>query len=109
MVYSTQDIARIHNNAKIMNSILKKMKTPAIATKYTSVLNAVGGMYTTTMPKTVVQEGVQSLLTSRWNIKNVYLTGKTTWGTCELSGAYKLVMHPSQPSVNSAKKAIREV
>lgn len=109
MAYETQDIARIHNTAKIMNAILNKMKTPTIATKYTSVLNAVGGMYKTTMPKTVVQDGVKSLLTSGWNVKNVYLTGKTNWGTCELSGAYKYVMHPSQPSVNSAKQAIREV
>lgn len=107
--YATQDIARIKNDAKIMNAILSKMKSPSIATKYTSVLNAVGGMYTTTMPKTVVQDGVKSILTSNWSIKNVYLTGKTTWGTCELSGAYKYVMHPSQPSVNSAKAAIREV
>lgn len=107
--YDTQDIARTKNDAKIMNAILNKMKSPSIATKYTSVLNAVGGMYTTTMPKTVVQDGVKSILTSNWSIKNVYLTGKTTWGTCELSGAYKYVMHPSQPSVNSAKQAIREV
>lgn len=109
MAYETQDIARIKNDAKIMNAILDKMKSPTIATKYTSVLNAVGGMYTTTMPKTVVQDGVKSILTSSWSIKNVYLTGKTTWGTIELSGGYKYVMHPSQTSVNSAKQAIREV
>lgn len=109
MAYETQDVARIKNDAKIMNAILDKMKSPSIATKYTSVLNAVGGMYTTTMPKTVVQDGVKSILTSSWSIKNVYLSGKTTWGTVELSGGYKYVMHPSQSSVNSAKQAIREI
>ncbi len=107
--YATQDIARTKNDAKIMNAILSKMKSPTIAVRYNAILSAVGGMYTTTMPKEVVQDGVKSLLGSKWTIKNQYMTGVTDWGTCQLSGTYKYVMTPSVSSVNAARKAISEI
>jgi LCP family protein required for cell wall assembly len=106
MNYVTQDIARIQNDAKIMNAILTQMKKPINATRYNSILEAVGDMYKTTIPKTVIQEGVKSLINSSWKITNQYVVGKTYMDTCELSGQYKNVMVPNNKSVSTAKSAI---
>lgn len=106
MNYVTQDIARIQNDAKIMNAILTQMKKPINATRYNSILEAVGDMYKTTIPKTVIQEGVKSLINSSWKITNQYVVGKTYMNTCELSGQYKNVMVPNNKSVSTAKSAI---
>ncbi len=109
MAFSTQDIARQENNAAIMQDILEKMKSPTIIVKYTSILDAVGEMYTTNIPKNLIQKGVKTILEDNWQISNQVLVGVTSYGTCELSGTYKYVMHPNQASINSAKAAINKI
>lgn len=107
--FKTQDIQRMKNDTAIMKSILSKMKSPNMVMNYPNVLSAVGNMYTTSMPKEIIQNGVKSVLTSNWTVKNQVLTGKTTWGTCGLSGTYKYVMHPTPYIVENAKKKIKEI
>lgn len=109
VAFKTQDIARMKNNTAIMKAILNKMQSPNMVMNYPNVLSAVGNMYTTSMPKEIIQNGVKSVLTTNWTIKNQILTGKTTWGTCALSGAYKYVMHPTPYVVEDAKKKIKEI
>lgn len=109
VAFKTQDIKRMQNDTIIMKAILNKMKSPNMVTNYPNVLSAVGNMYTTSIPKEVIQNGVKSVLTTNWTVKNQVLTGKTTWGTCQLSGAYKYVMHPTSYVVENAKKKIREI
>lgn len=107
--FATQDIKRMENDTAIMKAILNKMKSPNMITNYPNVLSAVGNMYTTSMPKEVIQNGVKSVLTTNWSVENQILTGKTTWGTCALSGTVKYVMHPTQYVVDNAKKKIQAI
>lgn len=107
--FETQDIQRMKNDTAIMKAILNKMKSPNMVMNYPNVLDSVGNMYTTSMPKEIIQNGVKSVLTSNWNVNNQVLTGTTGWGTCGLSGTYKYVMHPTSYVVEDAKKRIREV
>lgn len=108
LAFKTGDNQRQKNNAKIMQAILNKMKTPAMATKFPSVLSAVNGLYTTTIPKDLVTSSVKDLLENpNWAIKTQSVTGSGGQDYIFFGKTKDYVMYPNYNSVNNAKKKIQ--
>lgn len=108
VAFKTGDIQRQKNCVQIMQAIFNKMKSPSIATKYTSILGAVNGFYTTTIPKELVTSSIQDLLANgNWKIQNQSVTGSHGEDYIYTEHVMGYVMRPNTSSVNSAKYKIQ--
>lgn len=108
LAFKTGDNQRQKNNAKIMNAILNKMKTPAMAARYPSVLSAVNGLYTTTIPKDLITSSVQDLIENpNWIIKTQSVTGSGGQDYIFFGKTKDYVMYPNYGTVNTAKRKIQ--
>lgn len=108
LAFKSGDNQRQKNNAQIMVAILNKMKTPAIAIKYPSVLSAVSGFYTTTIPQDLVTSSVKELLENpNWIIKTQSVTGSGGQDYIFFGKTKDYVMYPNYGTVNSAKRKIQ--
>lgn len=108
LAFKTGDNQRQKNNAKIMMAILNKMKTPAMAAKFPSVLSAVNGLYTTTIPKDLVTSSVKDLLENpNWVIKTQSVTGSGGQDYIFFGSTKDYVMYPNYGTVNAAKRKIQ--
>lgn len=108
LAFKSGDNQRQKNNAKIMMAILNKMKTPAMAIKYPSVLSAVSGFYTTTIPQDLVTSSVKDLLENpNWVIKTQSVTGSGGQDYIFFGKTKDYVMYPNYGTVNAAKRKIQ--
>ncbi|MCH5166341.1 MAG: LCP family protein [Erysipelotrichales bacterium] len=108
LAFKTGDNQRQKNCAKIMQAILSKMKTPGMAVKYPSVLEAVSGFYTTTIPKELITSSIQDLLENpNWNIKTQSVTGYGGQDYIFFGSTKDYVMYPHMNTVNAAKRKIQ--
>ena len=104
------DRARQENVQIIMMSIFNKMASPELITKFDSVLDAVDGMYETTVPMTAVTALVKDTVAhgNNWKFDNQAVDGSDTHAPVALGTANDWVMMPNQDSVNKAKTKIQE-
>lgn len=108
LAFKSGDNQRQKNNAQIMMSILNKMKSPAMAAKYPSVLSAVSNLYTTTIPKELITSSVQELLENpSWVIKTQSVTGSGGQDYIFFGKTKDYVMYPNYGTVNTAKRKIQ--
>ncbi len=91
-----------------MTAILNKMKSPAMATRFPSVLSAVSGFYTTTIPADLVTSSVQELIENpNWVIKTQSVTGSGGQDYIFFGKTKDYVMYPNYGTVNAAKRKIQ--
>ncbi len=108
LAFKSGDNQRQKNNAKIMTAILNKMKSPAMATRFPSVLSAVSGFYTTTIPADLVTSSVQELIENpNWVIKTQSVTGSGGQDYIFFGKTKDYVMYPNYGTVNAAKRKIQ--
>ena len=99
-------VERDKNTTNIMLDILDQMKKPANISKYTTILNDVSGMYTTSIPRDLITKSVKQLLNKGWSIKTNSIRGKNGRDKVHFSNVKGSVMYPNTSSVNQAKNKI---
>ena len=92
-------VQRDKNTTAIMLDILYQMRSPENIMNYTSILNAVGGMYTTSIPREELTEGVKRLLNGGWSIKTQSLSGTNGRNKIHFSNLIGPVNYPKSSSV----------
>ena len=104
------DRARQENVQIIMMSIFNKMASPELIKNFDSILNAVDGMYETTVPMTAVTALVKDTVAhgNNWKFDNQAVDGSDTHASVALGTANDWVMMPNQDSVNKAKTKMQE-
>ena len=108
MAFKSGDNQRQKNVAEIMKAILNKMKSPALAAKYPTVLQAVSGFYTTTIPKDFITSSIQDLLNNpNWKVYTQSVTGSGGQDYIFFGSSKDYVMYPNYGTVNSAKRKIQ--
>ena len=100
-------VQRDKNTTAIMLDILYQMRSPENIMNYTSILNAVGGMYTTSIPREELTEGVKRLLNGGWSIKTQSLSGTNGRNKIHFSNLIGPVNYPKSSSVEKCSKAIK--
>ncbi len=106
------DRARQHNVQIILTAIFNKMASPEIITNFDSTLNAVDGMYETTVPMNAVTAIIKDIMQNgnKWNdIKDQSVNGSDTHAAVNLGQSYDWVMMPDYNTVTAAKEKIEEV
>lgn len=98
---------RDKNTTAIMLDILYQMRSPSNITNYPSILNAVGGMYTTSIPRGVLTDGVKKLLNGGWTIKTQTLTGTNGQNKVHFSNLVGAVQYPNTSSVKQCSNAMK--
>ena len=100
-------VQRDANTTAIMLDILYQMRSPENIMNYTSILNAVSGMYTTSIPRDELTEGVKRLLNGGWSIKTQRLEGTNGKNKIHFSNLIGPVNYPKSSSVTKCSKAIK--
>jgi len=104
------DRARQENVQIIMMAIFNKMASPELIKNFDSTLNAVEGMYETSVPMAVVTELVKDTMANgnNWKFENQSVDGSDTHAPVALGTANDWVMVPNEDSVRKAKDKIIE-
>ena len=100
-------VQRDANTTAIMLDILYQMRSPENIMNYTSILNAVSGMYTTSIPRDELTEAVKRLLNGGWSIKTQRLEGTNGKNKIHFSNLIGPVNYPKSSSVTKCSKAIK--
>jgi len=104
------DRARQENVQIIMMSIFNKMASPELIKNFDSILNAVNGMYETTVPMNAVTELVKDTMANgnNWKFDNQAVDGSDTHAPVALGTANDWVMTPNKDSVAKATEKIKD-
>lgn len=107
------DRQRGKNQQKVLTAILNKtLSSSTLITKYTDILDSLGGSFQTNMPTTKIYNLVNMQLDKMpsWNIESISLNGKDSHNYTYTYPKQKLyVMEPDINSVNEAIAKIDEI
>ena len=107
------DRQRGKNQQKVLTAILNKtLSSSTLITKYTDILDSLGGSFQTNMPTTKIYNLVNMQLDKMpsWNIESISLNGKDSHNYTYTYPKQKLyVMEPDINSVNEAITKIDEI
>ena len=98
---------REENVTAIMIDILEQMKKPSNITNYTKILNDLGGMYNTSIPREVITSSAKKLLNKGWSIKQITVNGKNGTNNIHFSNMKGSVYYLNESSVNEVKARIK--
>lgn len=109
--YPDGDRQRQKNCQQIMINIFNKMTRAENIVNYTSILNAVGNLYTTNIPKDLVTELARNTVNHMggWKFETQSVTGRDSRGYVHLSNIMDYVMVPDKESVNKASQKIKAI
>jgi len=96
----------------VIEAIIRKAVSPAIITKYNSLLNSIEGKFHTNMSSDKIRSIIKKQLNDNtsWNITSNSLEGSDgSEKTYTASRQYSYVMIPDEDSVKNASKIIKEV
>ena len=105
------DFQRGRNQTAAIKGILQKATSPAILTKYSAVLDAVGDMFLTNIPTNTISDLVKLQLndSSPWNIQTYSIDGTTQTPTGQSAAYLEItglrgasVVYPYADSINTA-------
>ena len=102
-------VQRDENTTAIMLDILYQMRNPSNITRYSSILNAVSGLYTTTIPRSVLTDGVKKLLNGGWSIDTQTLSGTNGTNKVHFSNLSGAVNYPNSSSVTKCSNGIKSL
>ena len=88
MAFAAGDFQRGRNQTAAIKGIIQKATSPAILTKYSAVLDAVGDMFLTNIPNSAISELVKAQLSDStpWNIQTYSINGTTGYRYLEVTG-----------------------
>ena len=105
------DFQRGRNQTAAIKGILQKATSPAILTKYSAVLDAVGDMFLTNIPTNTISDLVKLQLndSTPWNIQTYSIDGTTQTPTGQSAAYLEItglrgasVVYPYADSINTA-------
>lgn len=104
------DNQRQKNCQTIIINIFKKMASTNTLSNYNSILDAVADLYTTNIPKEVVQGIIkQTVDGAKWEFLQQSLEGTGADGFVHLGTVKDYIMQPNTMSVNNAKAKINSI
>ncbi len=106
------DRSRGENQEAVIEAIINKVSSPAILTKYNSILNSLEGSFETNVNSQNIKKLVKMQLDdmAEWQISSANLDGKDSSNYTYTFGQQMLyVMEPNQESIDNAKKMINKV
>lgn len=105
------DRERGKNQMRVLSAIIDKATSPAIITKYTDIMDAVGGSFQTNMSSSEINSLIKMQINdmSGWNIQQYSVNGygETNWSPANGFNSY--VMQPDQSTVNKAIELIKKI
>lgn len=108
---SDGDRERGRNQMRAITAIIKKATSPSIITRYSSIMDAVGGSFQTNMSTTEMNSLIKMQIDdmSDWNINQISVSGigETTWSPANGFNSY--VMVPNEKTVKNAVRLINKV
>ena len=111
--FATGDIQRGINQMKVIDAMLEKIKSPALLTNYSRLLEAVSDNFVTSLSSGQIAALVRMQLSdfAAWDIENCSVTGTSSSSThCYSAQGQKLyVMMPDEASVAAAQAVIQSV
>lgn len=111
--YPTGDRHRIQNQQQVLEATLKKvLSDKKILLKYESLLNSLGNLYRTDIPKEFITEYVKKQLNDgkQWTFESQSVNGKDASLHTHTSPKYKrYVMIPNEDEVSAASEKIKEL
>ncbi len=110
--FSGGDRVRIENQANMIKAIIDKAVSPAIITKYNSLLKTLGDSFITNLDSEAITEFIKMQINEMpsWDVTNYSLNGHDGAGYTYSYGGSKLyVMIPDTDTVINAQQKIKEV
>lgn len=110
--FSGGDRVRIENQAAMIKAIIDKAVSPAIITKYNSLLKTLGDSFITNLDSEAITEFIKMQINEMpsWDVSNYSLNGHDGSGYTYSYGSQKLyVMIPDNDTVINAQHKIREI
>lgn len=108
--FADGDNQRQKNCQTIIINIFKKMAQTNTLSNYTDILDAVSNLYTTNIPKDVVQGLIRKTVDgAKWEFVQQSLEGTGSDGYVHLGTIKDYVMIPNTMSVNNAKAKINKI
>lgn len=106
------DRDRGRNQMRVITGMINKMISPSIITRYTSIMNAIGGSFQTNMSSNEMSSLVKMQINdmSGWDIKQISVSGVgngSAWSPA--NGFNSWVMEPDQNTVANAVNLIKKV
>ena len=106
------DRVRVENQAAMIKAMIAKTTSPAIVTKYSSLLNALSSLFVTNINTDALTEFIKMQVDEMpsWQIENYSLNGRDTMASTYTYGSQQLyVMEPNYDTVLNAQNKIKEV
>lgn len=104
------DRQRQKNCQQIILAIFKRLISTNTITNYNNILNSLGDLYQTNLPREAISEIIKETIDgAQWQIDNQSLDGTDGNGYVHLSNLTSYVMNPDMTSVEAAKIRIQEV
>ena len=106
------DRIRIANQARLVEALIDKATSPAIITKYSSILDALSEAFITNLDTESITEFIKLQIDKmpNWNIINYSLDGYDAMEyTYSFKGQKLYVMKPNEDTVNEAKLKIKQI
>ena len=100
---------RDKNDTEIMIDILEAMKKPSNITNYSSILNDVSGLYTTSIPREVMTNGIKELLNSKIIISKQELDGRNGTDRVNFSNMKGAVVYVDEASKQEVISKIKSL
>ena len=109
--YTTGDRHRGENQQQVITKLIEKFESPAILTKYNSILNSLNGSFQTNLSYNDITSLIKDEATSfnKWSVESISVDGDGAAMPTYSMGSQKLyVMIPDENTVNNAKNKIKE-
>lgn len=107
LAFKDGDRQRQKNCQDIIVSIFKEMLHTNNIVNYESILNALGNLYTTSVPRNIITSYLKDMLSNNWKIEKQSLDGYDSIGYVHLTSIRDYVMEPYSSSVTNAGRKIR--
>ncbi len=107
--YADGDNARGRHQMQVITAVVNKMASGSIITSYSSILDSLQGMFSTSMSSDVVRRLIKMQMNdmASWNIQSYAVTGYG--GTDSTIGGMAYVMYPYDDTVAHASELIGKV
>ncbi len=106
------DRVRIENQARMVEALVNKAISPAIITKYNSLLSALSNAFITNLDDEKITEFIKMQIADnpKWTIENYSLNGRDAMDyTYSYKSVKSYVMVPDEDTVKEAKAKIKKV
>ena len=107
--FENGEVVRHENCIKITKAIINKVLSRKTLFRYNETLNNINTLYTTNIPKNIIEKLIKETIDNDWDIKVQSVYGTEGYDSIHLSSVYGNVMYPDYNSVEQAKEKINKI